>query len=213
MTPKGPHIDWAGLSPLLALLGAATLVLLIGLLRPRAVREVLVPLLALAGFLAAIGLGIWQYGEQKDLVAGALRLDDLTIVLSFVFCTGGAAAVLLSWRAVAPREAAHGEYFALHADLGRRHVGARRRAEPGDAVPRARAAVDPALRAVRDRDAPRDLARVRAEVPHHRLGRLGDAALRPGLHLRRDGVDRLLRHRARGGRRRRPIRCCSPASP
>jgi len=113
MTPKGPHIDWAGLSPLLALLGAATLVLLIGLLRPRAVREVLVPLLALVGFLAAIGLGIWQYGEHKDLVAGALRLDDLTIVLSFVFCTGGAAAVLLSWRAVAPREAAHGEYFAL----------------------------------------------------------------------------------------------------
>jgi NADH-quinone oxidoreductase subunit N len=113
MTPKGPHIDWAGLSPLLALLGAATLVLLIGLLRPRAVREVLVPLLALLGFLAAIGLGIWQYGDHKDLVAGAMRLDDLTIVLSFVFCTGGAAAVLLSWRAVAPREAAHGEYFAL----------------------------------------------------------------------------------------------------
>jgi NADH-quinone oxidoreductase subunit N len=113
MTPKGPHIDWAGLSPLVALLGAATLVLLIGLLRPRAVREVLVPLLAFAGFAASIGLGIWQFGEQKDLIAGALRLDDLTIVLSFVFCAGGAAAVLLSWRAVAPREAAHGEYFAL----------------------------------------------------------------------------------------------------
>ena len=113
MTPKGPHIDWAGLSPLMALLGAATIVLLVGLLRPRAVREVLVPLLAFAGFAAAIGLGIWQYGEQKDLIAGALRLDDLTIVLSFVFCAGGAAAVLLSWRAVAPREAAHGEYFAL----------------------------------------------------------------------------------------------------
>jgi NADH-quinone oxidoreductase subunit N len=113
MTPKGPHIDWAGISPLVALLGAATLVLLIGLLRPRAVREFLVPLLAFAGFAAAIGLGIWQYGEQKDLIAGALRLDDLTIVLSFVFSAGGAAAVLLSWRAVAPREAAHGEYFAL----------------------------------------------------------------------------------------------------
>src|SRR4051812_49456268 len=103
MTPKGPHIDWAGLSPLLALLGAATLVLLLGLLRPRAVREVLVPLLALAGFLAAIGLGIWQYGEQKDLVAGALRLDDLTIVLSFVFSARGGAGRLLSWRAGAPR--------------------------------------------------------------------------------------------------------------
>jgi NADH-quinone oxidoreductase subunit N len=34
-------------------------------------------------------------------------------VLSFVFCTGGIAAVLLSWRALAPREAAHGEYYAL----------------------------------------------------------------------------------------------------
>jgi NADH-quinone oxidoreductase subunit N len=110
---KGPHIDWAGLSPLVALLGGATIVLLLGLLRPRVVRETLVPLLALAGFGAAIGLGIWQHGEHKDLVAGALRLDDLTNVLSYVFGAGGAAAVLLSWRAVAPREAAHGEYYAL----------------------------------------------------------------------------------------------------
>jgi NADH-quinone oxidoreductase subunit N len=110
---KGPHIDWAGLSPLIALLGGATLVLLVGLLRPRVVREALVPLLALAAFGATIGLGIWQFGEHKDLISGALRLDDLTNVLSFVFCTGGMAAVLLSWRAVAPREAAHGEYFAL----------------------------------------------------------------------------------------------------
>jgi NADH-quinone oxidoreductase subunit N len=110
---KGPHIDWAGLSPLLALLGAATIVLLFGLLRPRVVRETLVPLLALAGFGAAIGLGIWQHGEHKDLIAGALRRDDLTNVLSYVFSAGGAAAVLLSWRAVAPREAAHGEYYAL----------------------------------------------------------------------------------------------------
>ncbi|HEX7299492.1 MAG TPA: NADH-quinone oxidoreductase subunit N [Solirubrobacteraceae bacterium] len=110
---KGPHVDWAGLSPLLALLGSATIVLLFGLLRPRVVREMLVPLLALAGFGLTIGLGIWQHGEQKDLIAGALRLDDLTNVLSYVFCAGGAAAVLLSWRAVAPREAAHGEYYAL----------------------------------------------------------------------------------------------------
>src|SRR5262245_63655936 len=110
---KGPHIDWAGISPLIALLGGATVVLLVGLLRPRVVREVLVPLLALAAYAAAIGCGIWQYGEEKNLVASALRLDGLTTVLSFVFCTGGAAAVLLSWRAVAPREAAHGEYYAL----------------------------------------------------------------------------------------------------
>src|SRR5512133_2933504 len=104
MTPQGPHIDWAGLSPLLALLGAATLVLLIGLLRPRAVRALLVPALALAGFLAAIGRG----GRGAVVLArgGAAR--------------GGARRVLRA-----------------DADLGRRHVGARRRAEPGHAVPRA----------------------------------------------------------------------------
>jgi NADH-quinone oxidoreductase subunit N len=77
------------------------------------VRETLVPVLAIVAFGAAIGLGIWQYGSPKSLVSGALRLDDLTVVLSFVFCTGGIAAVLLSWQALAPREAAHGEYYAL----------------------------------------------------------------------------------------------------
>jgi NADH-quinone oxidoreductase subunit N len=110
---KGPHIDWAGLSPLIALLGGATVVLLAGLLRPRVIREYVVPLLAVAAFCAAIGLGIWQMGPGKDLIAGALRLDDLTLVLSFVICTGGAATVLLAFDSVAPREAAHGEFYAL----------------------------------------------------------------------------------------------------
>ncbi len=110
---KGPSIDWAGLSPLVALLGGAVVVLLAGLLRPRWVREGLVPLLAAAAFAAAIGLGIWQLGERKTLVATALRLDELTVVLSFVFCAGGIGAIALAWRGVAPREAAHGEFHAL----------------------------------------------------------------------------------------------------
>ena len=53
---QGPPIDWAGLSPLLALFGGATIVLLVGLLRARVAREVLVPVLALASFGTAIGL-------------------------------------------------------------------------------------------------------------------------------------------------------------
>ena len=51
---QGPSIDWAGLSPLLALLGGATLVLLLGLFRSRVAREALVPVLAIASFGAAI---------------------------------------------------------------------------------------------------------------------------------------------------------------
>jgi NADH-quinone oxidoreductase subunit N len=110
---QGPHIDWAGLSPLLALLGGATIVLLVGLLRARVAREVLVPLLALASFAAAIGLGIWQLGERIDLISGAMRLDELTVLLTFIFCGAGMAAVLLSWRSVAVREASHGEFYAM----------------------------------------------------------------------------------------------------
>ena len=110
---QGPSIDWAGLSPLLALLGGATLVLMLGLVRARVARELLVPLLALVSFGAAIGLGIWQLGERSNLIAGAMRLDELTIVLTFVICAGGFAAVLLAWRGVAVREASHGEFYAL----------------------------------------------------------------------------------------------------
>ena len=110
---QGPHIDWAALSPLLALLGGATIVLLAGMLRARVAREVLVPLLAVVAFGAGIGLGIWQLGERVDLISGAMRLDELTVLLTFIFCGAGMATVLLSWRSVAVREASHGEFYAL----------------------------------------------------------------------------------------------------
>jgi NADH-quinone oxidoreductase subunit N len=110
---RAPTFDWAGLSPLLALLGGATIVLMLGLMRSRVVREGLVPLVALGSFLGAIGLGIWQLGERSDLISGAMRLDELTVLLTFVFCAAGAGAVLLAWRGVAVREASHGEFYAL----------------------------------------------------------------------------------------------------
>src|SRR6185369_11595810 len=69
--------------------------------------------LALASFGTAIGCGIWQLGERSDLISGAMRLDELTIVLTFIFCAAGMATVLLSWRSVAVREASHGEFYAL----------------------------------------------------------------------------------------------------
>jgi NADH-quinone oxidoreductase subunit N len=112
-TAKGPHIDWAGLSPLVALLGGACVVLLVGLLRSQAIRRHGVPALALGSLGAALGLTIWQWGERKSLVSGAMRVDDLTNVLVFVLAGAGIATVLLSWRARAPEEAAHGEYYAL----------------------------------------------------------------------------------------------------
>jgi NADH-quinone oxidoreductase subunit N len=109
----GPEIDWAGLSPLIAVFGGALIVLLLGLVVSRAARETAVPALSIASLALAIGLSVWQWGEREDLVAGSMRLDELTLILTILFCVAGIATVLLSWRHIAPREAAHGEYHAL----------------------------------------------------------------------------------------------------
>jgi NADH-quinone oxidoreductase subunit N len=109
----GPQIDWAGLSPLLAVFGGALVVLLLGLAVSRTAREVAVPALSILSLVIAIALSVSQWGEREDLIAGALRLDELTLSLTIIFCVAGIATVLLSWRHVAPREAAHGEYHAL----------------------------------------------------------------------------------------------------
>jgi NADH-quinone oxidoreductase subunit N len=113
VTHHAPHIDFAGLSPLVALLGGATLVLLVGLLSSKAIRRHGVPALSLASLGATLGLTIWQWGEDKSLISGALRIDGLSNILVFVIVGAGIATVLLSWRSRAPEESAHGEYYAL----------------------------------------------------------------------------------------------------
>jgi NADH-quinone oxidoreductase subunit N len=95
---KGPHIDWAALSPLVALTVGACLVLMGGLLRPAFVRRGIVPGLTVVTLLAAAGLGVWQWGENKTVVAGALAMDDLTRALLMIFVVAGIATVLLSAR-------------------------------------------------------------------------------------------------------------------
>jgi NADH-quinone oxidoreductase subunit N len=110
---RGPHIDWAALSPLIALLGGAVVVLLVGLLGSRWVRAQLVPALSLLALAAALGLTIWRWNSHASIVSGALRIDDLALTLNLVLIAGAACAVLLAWRSPAVREAAHGEFHAL----------------------------------------------------------------------------------------------------
>ncbi|MGH2878567.1 MAG: proton-conducting transporter membrane subunit, partial [Solirubrobacteraceae bacterium] len=110
---KGPHVDFAGLSPLIALLGGATVVLLVGLIGSRWVRAQAVPALTLVALAAGLGVTIWQWNAQKSIVSGALRIDDLALTLNLVLIAGGAFTVLLAWRSLAAREAAHGEWHAL----------------------------------------------------------------------------------------------------
>ncbi|HEY3018851.1 MAG TPA: NADH-quinone oxidoreductase subunit N [Solirubrobacteraceae bacterium] len=110
---KGPHIDWAALSPIVALLGGSIVVLLAGLMRARVIRETVVPLLSVGVLGAALGLTIWQWDANTSIIAGALRVDDLALALNGVFLAAALATTLLGWRALAPREAAHGEWFSL----------------------------------------------------------------------------------------------------
>jgi NADH-quinone oxidoreductase subunit N len=117
---KGPHVDFAALSPLIALFGGAIVVLLVGLTdgsavgaRSRWVREQLVPALALAALGAALGLSIWRWSTPESVVSGALRIDRLSLALNLILAVGGMATVLLAWRSRAAREAAHGELHAM----------------------------------------------------------------------------------------------------
>jgi NADH-quinone oxidoreductase subunit N len=109
----GPHIDWASLSPLVALTAGALVVLLVGLIAHRGVRERVVPALTLITLAVAIGFEIARFNHHASIISGALVIDDLALVLDLIFAVSALAAVLLSWRGLATREAGQGEYNAL----------------------------------------------------------------------------------------------------
>jgi NADH-quinone oxidoreductase subunit N len=110
-----PEIDYKALSPLMAVLVGSVVVLMVGLVRGRAVQRVIVPVLTAVTLLIAIGLSvwIWEPGDQAPTVVGALTADALAVGLSVLFYVAGLFAVLLSVRAGAVREAGAGEYHSL----------------------------------------------------------------------------------------------------
>ena len=203
---KGPHIDWAALSPVLAPAAGGLIVLLVGLLSSSLVRERVVPALTLIAFAASIGC--------RDLALQRPGLDRLRSAANRRPGADPRHAVL--GRRDRHRAAVAGRRRAATRGTGRVPRAAaiqrdgdgrvRLGPEPGDAVHRDRAAVDTALRPVRIGDPQRALARVWPQVPGDWVGRLGDAGLRAGADLRLHRRDRLLgdrlRDRPRQARRR-----------
>ncbi|MGB7589011.1 MAG: NADH-quinone oxidoreductase subunit N [Solirubrobacterales bacterium] len=110
MSFNAPDIDYAGISPVIALTAGVCLVLLAGVIRPLRRSAPALTLLTLA---ATAGLLIWQWDESKELVAGALRLDNLAISISLIAIFTAGVAVLLSIREPAAEDAGLGEYHAL----------------------------------------------------------------------------------------------------
>src|SRR5215216_6386680 len=111
MTFNAPEVDYAGLSPVIALTAGLCIVLMVGIL-PR-VGRFITAYLTVAVLAATAGLSIWQWGSNEDLVAGALRLDAFGLAATLIACTAAAVAVLLSIREPAAEEAGHGAFFTL----------------------------------------------------------------------------------------------------
>ncbi len=111
---RGPHIAWAELSPIVLIAAGALIVLLVGLAGSQMVRARVVPALAVVAIAGAMGTEIWRFTyAPQTIVAGALRIDDLALIADLVCAVAALAAVLLSLRARAPRDAGHGEFHAL----------------------------------------------------------------------------------------------------
>jgi len=112
---KGPHIDWAALSPDVAITAGAVVVLMVGLVRGVFIQRTVVPLLTLVTLGTVIGLAIWQWepGDTGTLVSGALTSDTLSLGVTIIVCLTGIATVLLAWRSVVIHEAGSGEFYSL----------------------------------------------------------------------------------------------------
>jgi NADH-quinone oxidoreductase subunit N len=110
MAFQAPAIDYAALSPVIALTAGICVVLMTAVLRALRRTAAGLTLLTLA---TTAGLLIWQWGDSVDLVSGALRLDDLAISISLIAVLTAAFAVLLSLREPAVEQAGPGEYHAL----------------------------------------------------------------------------------------------------
>jgi NADH-quinone oxidoreductase subunit N len=112
----GPHIDYASLMPFLILGGGALIVLMLGIMGGRGaepIRGRVVPLVTVIALLASIVVEISRFDHPETIIAGALRVDQLALILDFLFATAGIACVLLSARSRASQSAGHGEYHAL----------------------------------------------------------------------------------------------------
>ncbi len=90
---NAPEIDYAALSPLIALTTGLVLIVLAAVFEP---LKRLAPGLALLTLATTAGLLIWQWDANTELLNGSLRLDGLAVVFSLLIVAAAAGAVLLS---------------------------------------------------------------------------------------------------------------------
>jgi len=107
---NAPHVDYAGLSPVIALTVGLVVILMSGVF-PTTKRWA--PGLTVLTLGATAGLLLWHWNDNISLVAGALRVDNLATSVSLIAVLSAFTTVLLSIRERAADEAGQGEYYAL----------------------------------------------------------------------------------------------------
>ena len=115
-----PHVDWFALSPTLALLAAAGLLLLMAVLVPRAWRKASSALVCGIGFVAAFVFAVMLADKSPNgqaIVAGAMFRDRWAATASILIAGCGVVAVAISY-GEKWREEHVGEYYALLATAG-----------------------------------------------------------------------------------------------
>ena len=105
-----PHIDYSGLSPVIALTAGICVVLGTAVFDVPRRTAPLLTMLVLAVTGARL---ILEWNDPQDLLSGALRLDDLAISISLICILTAAIALLLSIGEPATDDAGSGEYHAL----------------------------------------------------------------------------------------------------
>ena len=98
MSLHTPHIDWFGLGPIFALIGAAFFALLCAVLVPRAIRRLAAGGFSLAGFTAGLVLSVWLYVDSAHghtIVSGAFYRDRWTALGQIILCGIGLATTLV----------------------------------------------------------------------------------------------------------------------
>ncbi|MDQ5894675.1 MAG: NADH-quinone oxidoreductase subunit [Actinomycetota bacterium] len=110
MTFDSPTMDYAALSPIIALTAGLVVVVLAAVFD--SVKR-FGPALALLALAVTAGCLIWQWDANVDLVNGALRLDGLAVTLSLLVVVSAAVAVLLAIGEPAEAQAGRSDWLAL----------------------------------------------------------------------------------------------------
>ncbi|HMU27288.1 MAG TPA: NADH-quinone oxidoreductase subunit N [Solirubrobacterales bacterium] len=110
MSFDAPAMDYAGLSPVIALTTGLVVIVLASVFD--SVKR-FGPFLALLTFAVTAGCLIWQWSADIDLVSGSLRLDGLAATLSILVVIAAAVSVLLAIGDPSETQAGRSDWLAL----------------------------------------------------------------------------------------------------